>query len=188
MSLRWLPNALTVVRIALVPLIMAAIVLGQFANATWLFLAAGFSDALDGWLARRFGWRTATGAILDPIADKLLIVSTFLTLAWTAMVPRWLAVVVILRDLFIVAGGVFYQARYKDFEGAPSRSGKLSTLLLITTVLSVLIHASGWLPVSVLTMPWPGLGWLAALVTLLVISTIGYWREGMRRAAAKEAA
>ena len=187
MTLKWLPNALSVIRIALVPMIMAAIAIGQFANATVLFLIAGVSDALDGWLARRFGWRTATGAILDPIADKLLIMGTFLMLAWAALVPRWLAVLVILRDLVIVGGALSYQRRYGDFEGEPSMLGKLNTLLLIVTVLSVLVGAAGWVPMSVLDRPGPGLPWLAVLTLVLVTSTAGYVRTGLRRAAERDA-
>ncbi|MGH8166510.1 MAG: CDP-alcohol phosphatidyltransferase family protein, partial [Woeseiaceae bacterium] len=83
MSLRWLPNAISLFRIALVLPILLLIVQGRFEPALVLFFVAGFSDGVDGYLAKRFNWHTRLGALLDPIADKLLVAGTFLTLVYT---------------------------------------------------------------------------------------------------------
>jgi len=98
MSLSWLPNAISLLRIALIVPILLLILDGAFGWALALFLLAGFSDGLDGYLAKRFDWHTRLGALLDPVADKLLVASLFITLAYTQDIPVWLAAVVILRD------------------------------------------------------------------------------------------
>ena len=103
MSLSWLPNAISLLRIALVAPILWLMLNGQFGWALALFALAGFSDGLDGYLAVRFDWSTRLGGLLDPTADKLLITGMFVTLAWTGQIPVWLAAAVILRDLVIVS-------------------------------------------------------------------------------------
>ena len=83
MSLRWLPNAISLLRIALVVPVLSLILNGRYDWALLLFFIAGFSDGIDGYLANRFDWRTRVGALLDPVADKLLVAGTFLTLTYT---------------------------------------------------------------------------------------------------------
>ena len=90
MSLRWLPNAICVARIVLIAPVIYALLHAEYVWTLALFGAAGVSDGLDGWLAKTFGWTSRLGKILDPIADKLLLVSAFLTLAWTGLAPLWL--------------------------------------------------------------------------------------------------
>ena len=92
MSLSWLPNAISLLRIALVAPILILILQGDFGWALALFVIAGFSDGLDGYLAVRFSWSTRLGGLLDPAADKLLITGMFITLAFTQHIPDWLAV------------------------------------------------------------------------------------------------
>ena len=106
MSLSWLPNAISILRIALVPPILILILQGDYGWALALFFFAGFSDGLDGYLAVRFEWTTRLGGLLDPAADKLLITGLFVTLAYTGDIPVWLAAIVILRDVVIVLGAL----------------------------------------------------------------------------------
>ena len=108
MTAAQIPNLICVLRIALVWPIISALVDGRFLVALVLVAIAGASDGLDGYLAKRFNWRSRLGGLLDPLADKLLLVSTFVTLAWLGLTPAWLAALVILRDIVIVTGGLVY--------------------------------------------------------------------------------
>ena len=141
MSLSWLPNAISLMRIALIAPILILILAGDYGWALALFCLAGFSDGLDGYLAVRFGWTTRLGGLLDPAADKLLIAGMFITLAYTAIIPVWLAAVVILRDVVIVAGATAYNFIVKPVPGEPTRISKLNTALQMLFVLFVLAHA-----------------------------------------------
>lgn len=95
--------------------------------ALLLIFIAGFSDGLDGFLAKRYDWRSRLGGILDPLADKLLLVSAFITLSVTGLVPAWLTMVVIFRDVTIVSGGLAYQALIERVQPEPSRVSKFNT-------------------------------------------------------------
>ena len=99
-----LPNLITIARILLVPVVVWAIASGEMQIAFLLFLAAGVSDAVDGFLAKRFGMATELGAYLDPLADKALIVSIYVALGITEAIPRWLVILVVSRDILIVGG------------------------------------------------------------------------------------
>lgn len=112
---------------ALVWPIVAALLDGRFGTALVLVAVAGVSDGLDGYLAKRYDWGSRLGGILDPLADKLLLVSTFVSLAWLALVPVWLTAVVILRDLVIVTGGLVYQAFVAPVQPEPSGASKINT-------------------------------------------------------------
>jgi len=129
MSLSWLPNAISLLRIALIAPILLLILDGQFGWALALFFVAGFSDGLDGYLAVRFNWTTRLGGLLDPAADKLLITGMFITLAWIGQIPVWLAAVVILRDVVIVSGAVAYNFIVRPVPGEPTRISKLNEKL-----------------------------------------------------------
>jgi cardiolipin synthase len=134
-----IPNIICVLRILLVWPIVSALVGGRFVLALVLVAIAGFSDGLDGYLAKRFDWRSRLGGLLDPLADKLLLVSTFVTLAWLGLVPVWLTAVVILRDFVIVSGGLVYQAVVAPVQPEPSRASKLNTgaqLLFVCAVIA----------------------------------------------------
>jgi cardiolipin synthase len=141
MSLSWLPNAISLLRIALIPPTLLLIIDGQFGWALAIFWLAGFSDGLDGYLAVRFNWSSRLGGLLDPTADKLLITGMFITLAWTGHIPVWLAAVVILRDVVIVAGAMAYNFIVKPVPGEPTRISKLNTALQMLFVLFVLSRA-----------------------------------------------
>ena len=134
-----IPNLICVLRIALVWPIIGALVGGRYVQALILVAVAGFSDGLDGYLAKRYDWRSRIGGFLDPLADKLLLVSTFVTLAWLGLVPVWLTAVVILRDFVIVSGGLVYQAIVAPVQPEPSRVSKFNTgaqLLFLCAVIA----------------------------------------------------
>jgi cardiolipin synthase (CMP-forming) len=142
-----LPNAITVARLALVPVFVAAFALDRTDLAWWVFAIAGISDALDGALARLLKQRTVLGALLDPLADKSLLAASFICLAAKGWVPVWLAALVIGRDLIIVGGlywmdkiGVEVRTRI-----APVWTSKCNTMAQIALVFWVLMSRSlGW--------------------------------------------
>jgi cardiolipin synthase (CMP-forming) len=126
-----LPNLITLFRLLLVPLTIWLIVEGRYLSAFCCFLVAGLSDAVDGFIARRFNQRTRIGALLDPLADKALLVSVYVTLGIAAQLPDWLVILVVFRDIMIVGGFLFvtilgYQAIWK-----PLAISKLNTVLQI---------------------------------------------------------
>ena len=141
LTLRVLPNVLTVARMLLVAPLLVLLVREEFLLALLLALALGLSDGLDGALARRFRWQTRLGGILDPLADKLLLVGVFATLSWLGHIPPWLLARIVLRDLVIVAGAAVYHYRIETLQPEPTRLSKLNTvcqLLLMWAVLTAL--------------------------------------------------
>jgi cardiolipin synthase len=138
-----LPNFITLVRLAALPFFLLSIAEGRFGIALVLFVAAGISDGVDGYLARRFRMKSALGAYLDPIADKLLLMSSYLFLAVpsypaTAKVPVWLAVLVISRDLLLMLVALLLILSSNKRRFPPSWLGKVTTVTMIVTVLFVL--------------------------------------------------
>lgn len=101
-----IPNVITIARLVLVPVAIDALLDGRFDIAFWVFLIAGVSDGIDGWIARRFDQRSELGAFLDPIADKTLLVSIFVVLGLIGILPGWLVILVVSRDVLIVGGVV----------------------------------------------------------------------------------
>ena len=179
MSLSWLPNAISVLRIALIVPILTLMLDGEFGWALALFVVAGFSDGLDGYLAVRFDWQSRLGGLLDPTADKLLITGMFVTLAWIGQIPVWLAVIVILRDVVIVAGALAYNFLVKPVPGEPTRISKLNTALQILFVLFVLSRAGfDWPEKITITV----LG--ASILVTVVISGVDYVWSWSKRARA----
>ena len=177
MSLRWLPNAISLLRIALVAPILAYILDGQYGIALVLFFVAGFSDGLDGFLAKRFNWHTRIGALLDPIADKLLVGGTFIALVFNGLIPVWLAVLVVVRDVVIVGGATVYNFLIKPVEGEPTRISKLNTALQLLFLVFVLSQAGfNWPDPIAITI----IG--ASVVVTIVISGIDYVWSWARRA------
>lgn len=181
MTFSWLPNAISLLRIALVAPILLLILQGDYGWALALFVIAGFSDGLDGYLAVRFGWTTRLGGLLDPAADKLLITGMFITLAVTQHIPVWLAAIVILRDLVIVGGAMAYNFLVKPVPGEPTRISKLNTALQMLFVLFVLSRAGfSWPDKITITV----LG--ASILVTVVISGVDYVWSWSRRARAGE--
>ena len=99
-----LPNAITLARLLAVPAAVWLVVQGWYEAALWVFLIAGLSDAVDGWLARRLGQVSRLGSLLDPVADKALLVSVFVALGVRDLLPAWLVILVVFRDALIVSG------------------------------------------------------------------------------------
>jgi cardiolipin synthase len=135
-----IPNAITLVRIILVPVMLYFLVEGRELLALLVFLAAAISDGLDGLIAKLLHQQTRIGAFLDPIADKLLLSTAFIVLAVFGAVPSWLAIMVVSRDLLIVTGiGILaWDSGFPDI--APTIDGKITTLLQIGTVAFLLAH------------------------------------------------
>ncbi|HWP94108.1 MAG TPA: CDP-alcohol phosphatidyltransferase family protein [Gammaproteobacteria bacterium] len=144
-----IPNALTILRMLLAAPIAWLMVAEQYAVTLLVFGFAGFTDWLDGYLARRYGWTTTLGAVLDPVADKLLAAAAYVTLAWNGLVPAWLAVLVVARDVLIIARALWFRA-WRGFFPLPSGMSKLNTGVQIAFVLVVLGHAlTGLVPAAV---------------------------------------
>ncbi len=135
---RNLPNLLSALRIALTPFVALAIIQGRSVLALVLLGAAGLSDLADGWLARRMGVSSRLGAYLDPVSDKLLLVTVYFCEGWAGYLPAWLVAMVFGRDLLILAaaGWAMLFTRLRRFP--PSIWGKLSTLVQIAVALLVL--------------------------------------------------
>ena len=157
-----LPNIITFARLCAVPASVWLVLHGQFPAAFWLFVAAGVSDAVDGWLARRRG-PTVIGTVLDPVADKTLLVSMYVTLAAVRLLPDWLTILVVFRDLMIVGGILVLGMTGQKVAIRPLLISKLNTVLQILLVgLTLAMAARGW--------AWPlvtqGLCWAVAASTL----------------------
>lgn len=176
MKLKYIPNMICVVRILLVAPIVVYLTEERYGLALLLILIAGLSDALDGFLARRFDWRTRLGGLLDPAADKLLMFSVFVTLTWMGWVPVWFTAIIVGRDVIIILGTLVYQLLVAPVHGEPTRASKLNTVLQILFLLLTVNHAwAGWPPELVLQ----ALG-VAILVTI-AISTVQYVTTGVTR-------
>ena len=159
-----LPNLLTGLRLLTAPLVALMLWRGDDAVALVLFAAAGLSDAVDGWLAKHFGWATPLGRLLDPAADKLLMLFAFGTLALIGAVPPWLAAVVIGRDGLLTVGVGLGWALGRPFAIEPSALGKASTVLQVVFVAVTLAALS-------LDLNWP-IGH-AALMLVVAALTLG---------------
>ena len=148
MSLRQIPNAICLARLALVVPIAWTLVHDDPALTLWLFGAAAVSDGADGFLAKRFGWQTDLGAFLDPLADKVLLMTTFVTLGWLALVPMWMVLLTVSRDCVIVAGALAYRLLLGPMKIAPTISSKLNTTCQLIFVLIVICRQAFSLPVA----------------------------------------
>lgn len=145
--LRHLPNLVTILRMLLVVPLCWLIRDGRYDGALVIAAVAGFSDAVDGFLAKHYGWQTWIGGILDPLADKLLLTAAFLWLAFAGDVPAWLAALVVGRDLVIVGGAIAYHGLIGRFDASPSPISKLTTLVQIVFVLAELVRLTRWIDV-----------------------------------------
>lgn len=143
MSLHWLPNAICVLRMLLVVPVALALARGDYVLTLALFAVAAVSDGADGWLAKTFGWTSELGKILDPLADKLLLVTTFVTLAALGLAPAWLAAAAVTRDVVIAGGAIAYQLLYGSPQGQPTLVSKANTLLQLAFVLAA-VAAAAW--------------------------------------------
>lgn len=181
-----LPNALTLLRILAIPFFAIAVWYGHHWHACILFAAAGFTDLLDGLIARTFNQRSDLGAILDPAADKLLMTTAFILMAWrtqgmTAPIPVWVAILAIMRDLVISFYAFASVDRLSDSKFHPSLLGKLSTAMqLIAVSLGLLFNAIGYRPWMDPLLP----EMYYAVAALVLASGIHYFMRATRTAVA----
>jgi cardiolipin synthase len=158
-----IPNILTVIRILLVPIFVIALTKDLFFSALLVFTAAGVSDGLDGLIARYFNQRTVLGAYLDPIADKLLIISAYVSLAVLKIIPGWLTVIVISRDVLILLGIAVFAITDVSVDIKPSFISKCTTLIQIVTVIFILLDPD----IPGVEFAKSGLYWLTAGIAIL---------------------
>jgi cardiolipin synthase len=140
------PNAITLARLCAVPAAVWLILKHEMVLAFWLFVAAGVSDAVDGYIAKRFGAQTDVGAVLDPVADKALLVSVYVTLGLTGHLPDWLVILVVFRDIFIVGGVLVLYVLGSPPEIRPLPVSKVNTALQIALAALVLLHLAYGVP------------------------------------------
>ena len=176
-----LPNLISVLRLLLVPVIVMLIISGDDLAAFWIFVVAGLSDAADGIIARRFGLFSELGAYLDPIADKALLVSIYLSLGLIGSLPAWLVILVISRDILIVGAVILSWVMGRPVEMHPLMVSKANTTAQITLAAVVLAEAG-------LELSTGGLRLLLvyAVAGLTAISTAAYLVEWLRFMASGE--
>jgi cardiolipin synthase len=172
-----LANALTALRIVLVPAFITALEYARYDLALYVFALAAATDALDGLAARRLGEKTTLGRVLDPVADKLMLVSSFLYLAYRGYLPAWLAIVVVSRDALVVTGAAALSLAGGTPRVEPTISGKAAIALQFILLVYVLLKINYG--------PAPSVeGVLIALTAALtVLSGLHYIYRGMKIAA-----
>lgn len=172
-----IPNIITVFRIFLVPVVVWLIIDHDMKAAFFCFLLAGISDALDGFLAKRFDWQTELGAYLDPIADKLLLVSIYIVLGFFAHLPVWLVIAVVSRDILIVGAFLLSLMLGRQVEVRPlfvSKANTTGQIILAALVLGDLGFALGLASVTGIVV------WITGILT--VVSAGAYlvnWLQDM---------
>ena len=179
MKVLTVPNLICLSRIALTVPIVVLLAEGRYSQTLVLFAIAAASDVLDGYLAKTFGWTSEVGKVLDPLADKLLLVSVFITLAVIGLVPAWLAALAVARDVVIGAGAAIYRWLFGPLEGRPTVPSKINTLVQLAYVIAVVWQAAianlpGWLV--------QGLG--AGVLVTTVVSGVDYVMTYARKAVA----
>lgn len=171
-----LPNYLTLIRIAAIPFFLVLLFSRLYNYALLVFLIGGITDALDGPVARFTNQRTRLGAYLDPLADKLLIISSLVVLTLIAAVPAWLTILVLSRDVIVTLGyGAIYFVVEERMEIQPSTLGKINTFLLLMTITIVLV--SLYDP-NMIPSPLPSYLFLLSAVTT-IISGLQYVYRGL---------
>ena len=170
-----IPNFLSLLRVILVPVFVIFVIQKEYDKAMITFTVAGLTDALDGTLARVLKCQTKLGAYLDPIADKLLLVTSFVCLAYFGLIPGWLAVIVISRDFIILLGIAILTILSIPYEIKPAIVGKVTTALQVATIFLALLYHSFTHDFSYLWIV--GLCWTTALFT--IISGLTYIIRGI---------
>lgn len=162
--MRHLPNLITALRFVLIPVLALLLLEQRYVPAFAVFLVQAISDFADGYLARRWGVRTRLGAIADPLADKLTMLTVTLVLAAQALVPAWLAVAIVVRDLVIVAGAVAFHFVVGRVDVAPTWLSKLNTVLEFGVLSALLADAAQAIEVT---------AWLPPLFILVMATIVG---------------
>jgi cardiolipin synthase (CMP-forming) len=169
-----IPNSLTILRILLIPVYVGLLVYERFDAAMGVLLLAGVTDALDGTIARAANQRTRLGAFLDPLADKLLLTSGFITLSTIHLIPSWVTIVVVSRDAMLLLGTAVAQFTESNIDIAPTFFGKGATFLQLAYVLLVIFLSSRQMDLSSLNPL------LVAMVAFTVSSGCHYLYRGYR--------
>ena len=157
-----LPNVITVARMLLVPVLAYLLLRQAYAYALLAFTVAAVSDAVDGFLARRFNQFTRFGAIMDPLADKAILLTAVVLLGWSGLLPLWLAAAIVARDIVIVSGALAYHWLAGSVDMAPSLLSKLNSFLQFGLVCLIIANAAAMFDIS---------AWLPALFLLVLLST-----------------
>ena len=144
--MRHLPNLICLIRLALIWPILTALRAGEYRMALALFIIAAASDGLDGYLAKRFDWTSELGKFLDPLADKLLLVTVYVEAAWLGLVPWWLTAAVVARDVMIGLGALIYRLWFGPLHGRPTRFSKVNTAAQLICVMLVMLNAGFGVP------------------------------------------
>jgi len=169
-----LSNSLTLFRLVLVPAFLISVIYGRLSLALFLFLLAGLTDVLDGFTARHFRQQTILGSYLDPLADKLLMAVSYISLAVVGILPPWLAVVVITKDLFVSLGVAILYFSAQPVAAVPTLWGKQTTFLQIVTVALALLQSLRGSDIESVGL----LFWITAVVT--TVSGGHYILRGVR--------
>jgi cardiolipin synthase (CMP-forming) len=174
---RHLPNLICLIRLALIWPILMALRAGEYRMALALFIIAAASDGVDGYLAKRFDWTSELGKFLDPLADKLLLVTVFVEAAWLGLVPWWLTAAVVARDVMIGLGALIFRLWFGPLHGRPTRFSKVNTAAQLLYVMLVMLNAAFGVP------PREVLAVLAlATLATTVLSGVHYLQMFTRRA------
>ena len=169
-----LPNYITLVRVILIPFFVNLMIYHYYRVALLVFVVACVTDALDGMIARLTNSKTALGAFLDPMADKLLIISAFVTLVLLGRLPVWLVIIVVSRDIILILGGMVIYFTTQDLRIQPSVIGKITTVLQLVVVTLSLVLMNYGAGMEIMTI----LQWTAAVVT--IASGVQYVVRGMK--------
>lgn len=158
----YIPNLITCARIIAVPFFVWLLIDHQYERALLLLLLMGLSDALDGFLARCYGWKTTLGSYLDPIADKVMLLVVYVAFAFLGWVPWWLTAVVVARDAILMTGAVYYHCSTSQLKMEPSSISKINTFVQIILAITLVYQQVTQLHPFILNM----------LMTLVVYTTI----------------
>lgn len=184
-----LPNIISALRILLVVPTVYFLLQHQYTHALIVFVIAGLSDGLDGFLARRYGWTTRLGSFLDPMGDKLLMTASYFMLGFLNVFPLWLVALVIGRDLIIVCGALAYRFLVQDITMQPLLISKINTVCQIFLVL-LTIYALSAFPFAAKVPQWVGTGTMYIVAATTLLSGLSYvfiWSKRAKTAINKEA-
>jgi cardiolipin synthase (CMP-forming) len=169
-----IPNSLTILRILLIPCYIGLLIYGRFELALIVLLVAGLTDALDGAIARMKNQHTRLGAVLDPLADKLLLTSGFITLSMIHLVPLWVTIVVVSRDLILLLGTAVAHFTDSRVDITPTFLGKGTTFLQLTYVVMVIFLTSRHVDLTLM------LPLLFGMISFTLLSGLHYLYRGIR--------
>ena len=175
--MRHLPNLICLIRLALIWPVASALHAGHYGLALGLFVLAAVSDGLDGYLAKRFNWISELGKVLDPAADKLLLVTVFVESAWLGLVPWWVTAAAVARDVMIALGALVYRLWFGPLHGRPTVISKINTASQLLYLTAVMLGAA-------ISFPPHGVRRALALIVLAttIVSGVNYVQAFTRRA------